>query len=183
MKMLFNETHTTVILNGGRLRLLPKGTVIDGHKRDRVSVDDNVLALPDVKRFADKKKITIASVEEAASRESTEEIVAAKKVSAHQSGDGLSAVLPPKSAAKPAPEKTPPVITTKSVLDEKKADDARLTNAQVKTAEAIADKKELKSDVITTDKKEFKSDKKSEKKKDFKSDKKSEKKKGGNYSN
>jgi hypothetical protein len=136
MKMLFNETQTTVILDGGRLRLLPKGTVIDGTKRDRIAIDDTVMALPDVKRFVDKKKITIVSLEDAASREANEKVVATKKVkSAHQSGDGLSAVPPPRPTVS-TPSHTR-AIETHSVLEEKRADDAKIKAALENTDKAL----------------------------------------------
>ncbi len=66
MKIAFNETQTTVILNGGRLELQPKGS--PGQK-DRRQIADSVAELPDVKRFALLGKISVLSLEEAAKRD------------------------------------------------------------------------------------------------------------------
>lgn len=63
MKILFNETQTTVILAGGRLELHPKGIHT---KRDRLQVQDRDAELPDVVRFAQLGKIRIRTLEEAA---------------------------------------------------------------------------------------------------------------------
>ena len=66
MKIAFNETQTTVILNNGRLELHPKGS--PGQK-DRRQISDSVAELPDVKRFAQLGKISVLPLEEAAKRD------------------------------------------------------------------------------------------------------------------
>lgn len=66
MKIAFNETQTTVILNGGRLELQPKGAP---GQRDRRQIADSVAELPDVRRFVQLGKISILSLEDAAKRD------------------------------------------------------------------------------------------------------------------
>ena len=63
MKIAFNESPKTVILDEGRLRLHPKGSL---HEKDRRQIEDPVALLPDVARFEALGLITIRSLEETA---------------------------------------------------------------------------------------------------------------------
>lgn len=117
MKIAFNETQTTVILNGGRLELHPKGSL---NQRDRRQISDQVAELPDVKRFALLGKISILSVEEVAKRELTEkQTVADTKaraaVKAVKEADKAAAEV---AAVTPAPVPEPTVEATPASAEE-----------------------------------------------------------------
>lgn len=96
MKILFNETQTTVILAGGRLELHPKGVHT---KRDRLQIQDRDAVLPDVVRFAQLGKIRILTLEEAAKAD-----VAAKEYAAATKGEiaAKAAIEAEKAAAEAA---------------------------------------------------------------------------------
>jgi hypothetical protein len=63
MKIAFNESLKTVILDNGRLKLYPKGSL---HDKDRRQIEDPVALLPDVARFEALEIIKIRSLEETA---------------------------------------------------------------------------------------------------------------------
>jgi hypothetical protein len=133
MKIAFNETQTTIILNGGRLELWPRGAQ---GQRDRRQIDDAVAELPDVKRFKDLGKISVLTLEETAKRDRD-----AKQVVATAAADGAAKaarkaekaaaevpVASPKVEAPPAPVEPPapadePVVTEPN--DESAEDDGR----------------------------------------------------------
>ena len=79
MKIIFNETQTTMILADGRLHLHPKGA---REQRDRRQVTEEIAAHSDVVRFASLGKILVLSVEEAAKREQSEKMVIAESKAA-----------------------------------------------------------------------------------------------------
>jgi len=102
MKIAFNETQTTIILNGGRLELWPRGSQ---GQRDRRQIDDVVAELPDVKRFRDLGKISILTLEETAKRDRD-----AKQVVATAAADGAAkAARKAEKAAAEVPAASPKV--------------------------------------------------------------------------
>lgn len=98
MKLVVNETQSTVVLAKGRLRLNPKGTATD-----RKSVPNDIAGMPDVLRFQKQGKISILGAEAASTRARQENKAAAAKKPA----------AAPKPEPKPAPKPAPKVEAPK----------------------------------------------------------------------
>jgi len=134
MKIAFNETQPTVILNGGRLELQPKGS--PGQK-DRRQIADSVAELPDVKRFTLLGKISVLSLEDAAKRDAdvlrgVADVKATIAVKASKDADKAKAVAEAAAAAvPPAPptevktaEPVPPAEKPEEKPEEKSKEDS-----------------------------------------------------------
>lgn len=128
-KTIVNVSDSMLLLEAGRFKLFPYGTVINKVSRDRKQVSDEFALRDDVRRMETAKKLKVLGTEELAKFKENEANSGPQKPkkSAHKSGDGYSAVPPPKDK-KASRDKAAP--GENSALDAKKAEDREKSEAK-----------------------------------------------------
>ena len=113
MKVLVNNTATTIVLVGGRVDLSPKGVA----GKDRKTVSDDLADHPEIQRFAQLGKIGILSLDEAAQKDNREAVAKTVKAAAP-----VAPPAPPvkKEEPKPEPPKEEPKVTPEPPKEEPK---------------------------------------------------------------